>query len=661
MQFDENIAYALGWTVVHSLWQGVIIGGVVGLLFWVLRNKRPNLRYGVGLMGLLAMTLTSLYTFWSVFDVSVGGSQSEGNLVIIEEVAGAETAISTGIWTVENFVTTHISGIVLFWVIGVFFFALKLLGGYFYLNILRKQSSPIELPEVNMLLEAIRKKLNLSRKITVATSDFIQSPLVVGWMKPLVLFPVGLINQLSTKELESILAHELAHVYRLDYLSNILQSIVEVLFYYHPVIWWISSRVRQERESSCDDIAVRIGGDKVLYAKALLALQEYAKQPPLFALSFVGKKKLLLHRIQRILNHPQNKNSVMEKLVIMFLVVVLFFSTSMSKAADSPSASTTPIMEEFQDTETMMVQDGDLLFPADTIPKKKEKIVVEEEGRQISVKMEDGEIQELIINGETIAPESYYLYQKDIDKIKKNKKEIKRIGKKKTKFPQKKQIKITVKTDDDGHEIIKGEGDDKVIIIRSDDGGLITTDSVMIWGTNDSDKIIEIDDDGDERVFFIDTEDIEDIDEEGAERKFYIKTEEMDDMDEEVHRKIEEALEKAELSREEADEILERLEIEMDDEMAHAERGAAHLRMETMAEGRSMDTGTSHDWLRYLIEDGWIENPKQYKVKFTKKSLKINGKKQSNQVLEKCLKLYRNQNGFPLDGKSKVVISRNEN
>jgi beta-lactamase regulating signal transducer with metallopeptidase domain len=124
---------------------------------------------------------------------------------------------------------------------------------------------------------ALQSRFNTG--IELLESALVRSPLTIGHLKPVILFPIGLINRLSESEVEAILAHELAHILRRDYIFNILQSVVEVVFYFHPAVWWLSAQVRQERESACDDRAIALVGNKMNYAKALVTIQEMAFFP----------------------------------------------------------------------------------------------------------------------------------------------------------------------------------------------------------------------------------------------------------------------------------------------------------------------------------------------------------------------------------------------
>jgi len=164
--------------------------------------------------------------------------------------------------------------------------------------------------------------------LQVMESALVKVPILLGHLKPLILIPVGTINLLSEEEVEAILAHELAHIIRRDFSLNIFFTLVEILFYYHPGVWLMAATIRSERENCCDDLALFLCKKPLAYARALYKLEaahQEARLPGL-ALSFSSKKKQLLHRVRRILNQPQNKSNIMEKLVtttLLFLTITI--------------------------------------------------------------------------------------------------------------------------------------------------------------------------------------------------------------------------------------------------------------------------------------------------------------------------------------------------
>jgi hypothetical protein len=215
---------------------------------------------------------------------------------------------------------------------GVAVFILRLLGGISYIYYLRKRMNfPPDEYWLEML-ERLCKKAGLQKSIELVESALVRTPMVVGHLKPMILFPIGIINRLTEQEVEAILAHELAHVMRHDYLFNILQSIIEALFYYHPAVWWMSAQIRDERESACDEIAIDLLGNSMNYAKALVVIQEMAFFPLTASLAFAGQNKnQFLMRMQRILNQPQNKSNIMEKLIATLIVLFTLIGLNLAQ------------------------------------------------------------------------------------------------------------------------------------------------------------------------------------------------------------------------------------------------------------------------------------------------------------------------------------------
>jgi beta-lactamase regulating signal transducer with metallopeptidase domain len=341
--FSETFDYALGWTVIHSLWQAMAIAILMGIAMIVLRKKTAKVRYWVANTALLAVLLAAITTFTYYYDISkeppvVQFTPDITNPVFVQGEVATNARQSPplgdlGGLSLEGFkayFNQHIPLIVLVWIMGVALFILKLLGGISYVYYLR---SRLNFPADEYWIETLDKlknKVGVKQSIDLVESALTRTPMVVGHLKPMILFPIGAINKLSPTEVEAILAHEIAHVMRKDFIFNILQSVVEALFYYHPAVWVISSTIRNERENCCDDVAIEICGNSMDYAKALVMVQEMAYYPMYQpAMAFAGNRKnQLLYRVQRILNQPQNKTNVMEKLIATCMLVVVMMGLS---------------------------------------------------------------------------------------------------------------------------------------------------------------------------------------------------------------------------------------------------------------------------------------------------------------------------------------------
>ncbi len=342
--FTQNLNYAIGWMVIHSLWQATAIAIISGIVALVVRKKSPQLRYWIHNAALLGVLIAAMVTFCMYYDFS----KEIGQTIFVPEKLEAATNqaefISNNPSSIDNtqsdaplsmeglrmYFNRNIYLIVTIWIMGVALFILKLLGGISYVYYLR---SRLNFPADEYWLEMVEKlgkKAGVKRGMELVESALVRSPLVVGHLKPMILFPIGAINKLNTQEVEAILAHEIAHVLRNDYIFNIIQSVIEALFYFHPAVWWISTNIRTERENSCDDVAIALCGNSMTYAKALVSVQEMAYYgSPQMAMAFAGQRKnQLLFRVQRILKQPNNKTNVMEKLIATCLLLVMMVALS---------------------------------------------------------------------------------------------------------------------------------------------------------------------------------------------------------------------------------------------------------------------------------------------------------------------------------------------
>lgn len=352
--FSHNLNYALGWTVIHSLWQAFVITFAVGVLLIMLQQKTAKVRYMIAHAGLWVIFATALSTFCIYYDFS----RPPSGLVVIPEIENlpstlfVETTAQEDIASVtppsfswqgfKNYCNNNMYIIVTLWFMGVVVFLLKILGSISYVYYLRNRMNFPADEYWQETLDTLRKKINLNQYVELVESAFVRSPIVVGHLKPMILFPIGAINRLSNHEVEAILAHELAHILRHDYLYNIIQNVIEALFYYHPAVWWLSFQIRTERENCCDDVAISICGSAVTYAKSLVSVQEMAYYSPQLAMAFAGKsrKKQLLLRVQRILNQPKSTINIMEKfastsILLLLLVGFLFGSNQLSATSFS--------------------------------------------------------------------------------------------------------------------------------------------------------------------------------------------------------------------------------------------------------------------------------------------------------------------------------------
>ena len=192
--------------------------------------------------------------------------------------------------------------LVLGWMLGVAILALRLAGGWMRVSRMKSHGAVPADGALQAMVSRLTRRLHLTRAITLLQSSAVEVPTVIGWLKPTVLLPIGVLSGLTPLQIEAILAHELAHIRRHDYFVNLLQSLVETLLFYHPGVWWLSRRIRIEREHCCDDLAVSLCGDPVVYASALADLEELRGQQVQLVMAASGGA--LLARVRRLLCAP---------------------------------------------------------------------------------------------------------------------------------------------------------------------------------------------------------------------------------------------------------------------------------------------------------------------------------------------------------------------
>ncbi len=418
---SEELIYALGWTVVHSLWQGCIIAILMAFAMHTLKDKTAKVRYELATFSLFLVFAFSLCTFiWYYIEAGqmVAYESFISNQVIIGDDAGGVSTLHGITQVCMDYFNTHLPTIVLIWLLGVVFFVLRLFGGLAYVQRLKYQESTLLPAKWQLKVQAISKRIPTKKTVQIFESAKAKVPMVIGYFKPFILLPIGTINQLEEKEIEAIIAHELAHVFRNDFLMNIILSFIEVLFYYHPAVWWISGNIRLERENCCDDIAIKVCGNSLTYAKALVRLQELNVSTPRLAMPFSGRKNQLLNRIKRILNQPQNRSNILERLAATgFLLLAIVFMSASPNLIEKEEAKTVT-QEEFIEKEVFIPESSKDVFieepkkiivekeVADTTPEQKKILHAE----TLKIIKKDGEIVEMIIDGKSIPKEEFKKY-----------------------------------------------------------------------------------------------------------------------------------------------------------------------------------------------------------------------------------------------------------
>ncbi|HTS66072.1 MAG TPA: M56 family metallopeptidase [Candidatus Acidoferrales bacterium] len=300
----------LGMTLLHFLWQGAFLAILYAAARrTVVRTSSPQTRYLLACGALAAMMAAPLVT-WQLMRPADASTEAMYRIRSTPAAVPATGIATTRSWpdSVRATVSTvgseqFLSWVVMVWLAGAAVFWVRLAGGCVVSARMRSMLVRRAPPEWQERFKKLGARIGISRSVRLLVSALVQVPAVVGWLRPVVLVPVGALGGLPAEHLEALLLHELAHIRRNDYLINILQSLAESLLFYHPAVWWVSGHIRAERELCCDDLAVSIGGDALTYARALAQLESY--RPAHLSTAMAANRGSLPNRVARLLGRSR--------------------------------------------------------------------------------------------------------------------------------------------------------------------------------------------------------------------------------------------------------------------------------------------------------------------------------------------------------------------
>src|SRR5688572_4410363 len=287
----------LAGSLLHFVWQGAAIAVVAALALRLLRGRPAEWRYATASGGLCAMLAAPFITFLFYAETGALTLWVLSRLNSAAAAASEASAVGIEVWTQR---------IVFIWVVGVVVLLARLAGGWLLSRRMLRWAVATVTRVVVEALGRARAGVNFDRKVRLLSGEHIETPVVVGWLRPAILLPASALTGLSADHLLAILAHELAHIRRHDFFVNGVQRAVECVLFYHPAVWWISGRMRVERELCCDDLAVRVCGDRMVYVRALVALENARAVTPMFAQATAGAG--VADRVRRILGRGANRD-----------------------------------------------------------------------------------------------------------------------------------------------------------------------------------------------------------------------------------------------------------------------------------------------------------------------------------------------------------------
>ncbi len=356
MKPSHEIVEALGWSLLHFLWQGAAVALLLWVLLLVTRKCSAHVRYaaaGVAFLAMLGALAATLAVLWPAAPVSVPDRAYVSYTPHAAYAVTAPPVLEIPISLTPPAMAPAVSAppepeaaplrerirpalpwCVGFWALGVVVFSLRFLHAWNAVRKWRTSGTPMLADGWPERFASLCARLNVSRPVKLLTSTAVAVPVVIGWLKPMILLPAGLLTGLSIAQLEAVLAHELAHVRRHDYLVNLLQNIVETLCFYHPAVWWVSRQLRKEREHCCDDIAASLTGGPLDYARALATLEEMRGSLNLGLSAATGP---LLQRIRRLIGLPEEQSRLWPLGIVAVIALALGVPWALAKEQGRPA------------------------------------------------------------------------------------------------------------------------------------------------------------------------------------------------------------------------------------------------------------------------------------------------------------------------------------
>jgi bla regulator protein BlaR1 len=324
-----NLTKAIGWSIFHSLWQGAAIYGLLLLVLFAMPKTNARLRHNLAYGAMCLMFAAFVTSFLMLFKFP--GEST--NPVLTQGVLYGQYLADLPL-SLSKQAERFFPYIVTVYTIGLAIQLGMLSAGYRKLQKLKQSQQELVPGTWTTLFNKLTAQLNLRQHIGFALSDKINVPLVIGYFKPVILFPIALVNQLDLKQVEAILIHELSHIRRNDYLLNLVKTAIETILFFNPFIWLGSRLINIEREHACDDMVLKLTETPLTYAHALLKLEILQdNSSPAFAMAASGKAQHLYQRIKRITDMKTNYINAKQRIFAITLTIATVISLAWVKPA----------------------------------------------------------------------------------------------------------------------------------------------------------------------------------------------------------------------------------------------------------------------------------------------------------------------------------------
>ncbi len=352
--YANPVVHSIGWALLHACWQITLLALLLKFVLKSAEKYSSNLAYSFAVISLITICLWSGYTFaeqYQHFDQAI-------KLAPLEAKINTESQITIATKNNRYFTNTNLEQtplnwedrlyqferylpiLVILWLMGTLFLILRFIGAWLQVRRLKtKALSPVEAFWLERL-QKLKLKIGVQKNVQFFKSALVNEPVTMGHFKPIILVPLGMFSNLTPNMVEALLLHELAHIKRSDYLVNIIQSLLEIIFFFHPGIWWISKNIRQIREHACDDMAVNACQDPLLYAKTLTHIQSsFLSSKNILAMSATGTSGNFTTRIKRLFGYsestPRSKRSLAFSSLIFTGLLLFAFTNPLEKTVNT--------------------------------------------------------------------------------------------------------------------------------------------------------------------------------------------------------------------------------------------------------------------------------------------------------------------------------------
>ena len=365
---------SIGWALLHFLWQGALIGLVTSIVLGIIDRRSSHARYLVSCLSMFACLLVFMGTVFSFGGVEnsaiqqgptqlqiVGQDPVElglDELLMLDSGRVAETsspslavddAESTSSWMGIT-INSVVSVMAIIWCIGIFVMGIRFARCWAMTQLLRRHGTSIPEQRWLELFDSVRKQLGVSRTLRLLQSTIAGTPMVIGWLKPAILIPTSVFTSLDAEEIRLIFMHELVHIRRRDHLVNIMQGIVEILLFFHPIIWWLSLQIRTEREHCCDDTAIKQGSEPRRLAAMLLKLESLRIEPThASSVILTASGGSLMDRIKRLVDPSFSQDRVSLRWrtpLALAMGSVIAIGFVMNVGSEATAAETSMVMQD---------------------------------------------------------------------------------------------------------------------------------------------------------------------------------------------------------------------------------------------------------------------------------------------------------------------------